>query len=182
MEFKRIDAFPKYRVYTNGDIYSEWGKTDKLLKHRLTSHGYYHVMLCNGIKQKQFPIHRLLAMLFIPNTDLKNEVDHINRIPTDNRIENLRWLDRRGQVLNRKLKENSTGYPFITKQPNKTCKSGFCFMCGIRRNNKYVLHAGRTKLEDAIEIVRTFLFENEYVFDGLPNETINNIKNKYNIS
>ena len=181
MEFKRLDDYPRYRIYTNGDVYSEWSKTDKLLKHRLNAYGYYYVMLSNGDKQKHFLIHRLLAILFIPNQDFKKEVDHINRVKTDNRLENLRWLDRSRQNLNKELKDNSSGYPFINKSKDKKRKSGFCFRCQIRRNNKYVLATGRVTLEDAIELVRTFLLENEWVFDGYPEETTIKIKEKYKI-
>ena len=183
MDFKRLPDFPRYRIYKNGDIYREWKSKDKLLKHHLRKHGYYFVRLCNGGKPKNLLIHRLLAMLFIPNHDLTNTtVDHINRIPTDNRLENLRWLDRRGQQLNRGFKDTNTGYAFITKNINKTNKSGFGFSCNIQRNGKYVLSATRAKLEDAIELVRTFILENEYVFDGMPHETTIKIKEKYNIN
>ena len=180
MEFKRLEVFPNYRIYINGDIYSEYknGK-EKLLKHRLGTHGYYYVTLCHNGKQKHIQIHRLVAILFIPNPDVKNTVDHINRIKIDNRLENLRWANMSEQTLNQELKENTTGYPFIAKSKNKNCKSGFCFMCQIKRNGKHVLSTGRTKLEDAVELVRTFLLENEYIFDGYDEETKLMIKEKY---
>ena len=36
-------------------------------------------------------IHRLVAKAFIPNPQNKPEIDHINTIRDDNRVENLRW-------------------------------------------------------------------------------------------
>lgn len=182
MEFKRLEDFSKYKIYSNGDVYREWKSKDVLMKQSLGTNGYYYVSLWHDSKRKLFCIHRLLAMLFIPNPYLKKEVDHINRVKTDNRLENLRWLDRGGQNLNRGLQENNTGYPFITKHINKSYKSGFCFNCSIRRNNKRVLNTGRAKLEDAVEIVRTFLLENMWVLDGYDMDKVNKIKNKYNLN
>lgn len=40
-----------------------------------------------------YKIHRLVAETFIPNPDSKPQVDHINRNRSDNRLENLRWVD-----------------------------------------------------------------------------------------
>lgn len=46
-------------------------------------------------------VHRAKALAFIPNPGNLPQVDHINRIKTDNRLENLRWASIKDQALNR---------------------------------------------------------------------------------
>ena len=52
---------------------------------------------------KNYQVHRLVAETFISNKDNKPTVDHINRIKTDNRIENLRWATIQEQNENHSL-------------------------------------------------------------------------------
>lgn len=62
--------------------------------------GYLVVCLAkNGYKRK-FYIHRIVAETFIPNINNKKEVDHIDTIVTNNRIDNLRWVTRSENHLN----------------------------------------------------------------------------------
>lgn len=68
-------------------------REERILKEFLHS-GYVHVTLCKNGTQKQWHVHRLVAMAFIPNPENKDFVDHINTIRNDNRVENLRWVTR----------------------------------------------------------------------------------------
>ncbi len=61
-----------------------------------------------GIGGKLYLVHRLIMIAFVGDSD--QEVDHINRIKTDNRFENLRYCNRRENGLNRDFVENAKGY------------------------------------------------------------------------
>ena len=53
--------------------------------------GYLFVRLSNKGKQKNYLIHRLVAIAFLPNPDNLPQINHINEVKTDNRLINLEW-------------------------------------------------------------------------------------------
>jgi hypothetical protein len=60
---------------------------------------YYEINLSKLSDTKNYILHRLIAKAFIPNPLNKKEVNHINGIGTDNRIENLEWVTARENSL-----------------------------------------------------------------------------------
>ena len=62
--------------------------------------GYYCVALLKDAKHKLCKVHRLVATAFIPNPENKPNIDHINGIKQDNRVENLRWATDKENINN----------------------------------------------------------------------------------
>lgn len=67
---------------------------EKILKTHKCKQGYMKVGLRNigWNRNKSFSVHRIIAITFIPNPDNLPEVNHVNGIKDDNRVENLEWL------------------------------------------------------------------------------------------
>jgi hypothetical protein len=89
---KPITNYPNYSVTEDGKVLNN--KTNRELKPIINSNGYYAVGLCNKGKVAMTLIHRLVASAFLINSNNKKEVNHINGIKTNNRIENLEWATR----------------------------------------------------------------------------------------
>ena len=67
-------------------------QTGRILKQSLCNKGYLRVSLSNNKKRFSTGAHRLVAKAFIPNPKNKPQVNHINGVKTDNRVENLEWV------------------------------------------------------------------------------------------
>ena len=63
-----------------------------ILKPKIGYRGYYQVCLSKNGRVKYQGLHRLVAKTFIPNPEHKPEVDHKDKNPAHNWVENLRWV------------------------------------------------------------------------------------------
>ena len=100
-----IVGFENYLIYPDGKVQNK--KTKRYLKPQINSEGYYHIQLRKDKKPHSFMIHRLVGLHYIPNPDNKRCLDHINRIKTDNRVENLRWATDSENQQNRGVQSNN---------------------------------------------------------------------------
>lgn len=114
---------------------SNLGGGERVVYGGLDDYGYMRKVLSyideNGNKKhKEHRVHRLVAIMFIPNPDNKPYVDHISTDKTNNKIDNLRWATHRENMNNSNTKKNISKavkgkrnkltdkekYPYVTEE------------------------------------------------------------------
>ena len=115
-EWKDISGFEgRYKISNEGKVWSLL--TNQLLSIQTDKHGYKWIRLRND-KQESYKIfiHQLVLKHFgspIPLDMKKPTVNHINHIRSDNRIENLEWMEH---------KENSGEHSHNGGKPKKSIR------------------------------------------------------------
>ena len=84
-----IPGYPGYLASWSGGIWSE--RLGRFASPHDNGKGYQQVAVYVNGKWKTVLVHRLIALAFHPNELGLPQVDHINRIKSDNCAENLRW-------------------------------------------------------------------------------------------
>lgn len=118
----------------------------------LNSNGYLRVR----INQVEYLIHNIIWKMTMGSDPIYN-LDHINRIKTDNRIENLRDVTPKINCRNvDKFKNNTSGYSNINIRNNKNGIS-YIVRFGTQKYSKSF-----SSLEDAIQHRNKKYIEYEY--------------------
>ena len=91
-EIKKNGKLTTYYINTSGEIRNKWGR--EIGKGQKTLDGYCHVTL--SLKDEKWCpyIHQLVWLTFVGEIPKGYEIDHINTNRSDNRLENLRCVDK----------------------------------------------------------------------------------------
>lgn len=107
-ELKEIKGFKGYFINNQGEIFSTLSgkikqkKTSKRNYKKTNDYDVVHIMK-EGKRYKRF-VHRLVYETFVGDIPTGYQIDHINEIKNDNRLENLQLLTQQENI--RKYWEN----------------------------------------------------------------------------
>ena len=110
-----------YQVSNKGRVKSlKYGK-ERILRPRDNGDGYLNVVLYKNTASQSRCIHRLVAEVFIPNTQNKPQINHKDECKTNNTVENLEWATAkensnygtRNERVSRKILQYSKSGEFI---------------------------------------------------------------------
>lgn len=91
-KWKEIDGYPRYLISDHGRI--KRLKDQWVLTPRCNGKGYLQVGLykVKSKKRKEFYVHRLVALHFLPLKEGKPHVDHRDNNRSNNNYLNLKWV------------------------------------------------------------------------------------------
>lgn len=85
-KYRSVPGVEYISVSNNGIVYSS---LSKMVRKNVTGTDGYHYI---RHRNKNYAVHRLVALAWIGVPEIPKQVNHKNGIKTDNRIENLEWL------------------------------------------------------------------------------------------
>jgi hypothetical protein len=106
-----VPGFPNYDMSAEFPHTVTHVKSGRVKQWTLNSGGYYMISFYKIGRTHTMSRARLIAHCFIPNPDGKPTIDHVNRIRTDDRVENLRWATHAEQLQNQvyMVRTNTSG-------------------------------------------------------------------------
>lgn len=99
-EWADIPGFEfRYQINKNGDVKNK-ANGGSILKGWIGDDGYQKVCLRKpGEKSLYFRVHRMVALLFVPNPENKPLINHIDSNKLNNSVINLEWCTSRENII-----------------------------------------------------------------------------------
>jgi hypothetical protein len=178
--WKPVDKFENYEISSYGNIRNI--VTNKSLK-ACNKSGYYNICLNNNKVKKQFKLHRLVALTFIPNPENKSDVNHKDKNKLNNNISNIEWNTRKENNIHRcknitiKTNKNKSLFRIDTKTQEKLERYDSIEEAGIwalNNNLTKTIHNGRNSIGNFLNGLSKkaygFRWEYENKYEDLENE------------
>lgn len=107
----RVKSLERFRKGENDSLVSV---KERILKPWITHNGYYLVGLCKNSIRKMYLVHRLVWITFNGQIPEGYEVNHINEVKSNNRLENLNLMTHKentnwGTGIERRAKKRING-------------------------------------------------------------------------
>lgn len=127
-----IKSMKRILKCSNGDRF----KKEMLLKCSVDAQGYLNCCLCKDGDCKTIKVHRLIALTFLDNPNELPEVDHLDRVRINARLDNLEWVSRIDNVHRALDRDKTSQYIGVS-----LCKRGNKYRAEIQINSKKI-HLG----------------------------------------
>lgn len=158
----RLEELPNYQISTYGRIRNI---NTRLLIPSIDFYPRIDLTNKDGV-QKSYYVHILVARTFLENPLNFPEVDHIDRNPENPRLDNLRWVDRLGNIRNRRPPQTTQGFTVIQLDKNKKEVASFSSLAVAQKTlgiNRKTIKKG---LEDG-RLHKGFYFRQAFETDPL---------------
>ena len=98
-----IPGYTNYQITKDGRVWSKY--CNRFIKPSKIDRNneYQKIGLKENGKRTHINIHRLVALVFIPNPDNLPYIDHIDRDKSNNSISNLRWVTHSQNCINKNV-------------------------------------------------------------------------------
>jgi NUMOD4 motif len=140
--WKQYPEHARYWVSNMGRVKSIYKyRPEKILKQSTNRKGYKIIKLAN----RSVSVHRLVALIFIPNPDNLPQVNHKDHSKDGNYVENLEWCTNEYNIDYSQAKEftfvNPEGKTVSVRNLNKFCRDN-----DLPVGNMHRLHTGAHKI------------------------------------
>lgn len=97
-EYRKIPGFDgEYLISNTGIVYSK--KKNRIMKDRVSRYGYRTIRLYRDGSVKEYRVHRLVAITYLPNGSKLPFINHKDCNKLNNSVKNLEWCTPRENTV-----------------------------------------------------------------------------------